>query len=88
MVKCWSVSLLFADDTALLAGNAEDMKRSPQCLQAWHEGWSVKANVEKSAVMHMRKGGWIDVLTLSTNINKDEIPLVPTYKYLGYMARS
>ena len=45
-------SLLFADDTELLA---EDMRRSLQCLQSWCEEWSAKVNVEKSAIMHMRK---------------------------------
>ena len=48
-------SLLFADDTVLLAENAEDMRRSLQCLQFWCEEWSVEINVEKSAMMHMRK---------------------------------
>ena len=50
-------SLLFVDDTDLLAENAEDMKRSLQCLQTWCEKWSVKINMEKSAMMHMRKRG-------------------------------
>ena len=60
-------SLLFADDTALLAENAKIMRRSLQCLQAWCERRSVEINMMKSAVMHMRKRGVdIDVLTLST----------------------
>ena len=50
-------SLLFVDDMALLAENAEDMKRSLQCLQAWCEKWSVEINAEKSVMMHMRKRG-------------------------------
>ena len=35
-------SLLFADDTVLLAENAEDMKRSLQCLQSWCEKRSIE----------------------------------------------
>ena len=45
-------SLLFADDTVLLAESAEDMRKSLQCLQSWCEEWSVRINVEKSAMMH------------------------------------
>lgn len=74
-------SLLFADDTVLLAGNAKDIKRSLQCLQTWYERWSVEANVERSAVMHMRIRG-MGRCSDSFSIDKDEIPLVPTCKYL------
>ena len=75
-------SLLFADDTALLAENAEDMKRSLQCLQAWCEKWFVEINAEKSAMMHMRKRG-ADGCSDTFNIGENEIPFVSTYKYLG-----
>ena len=47
-------SVLFANDTVLLAESAEDMKRSLQCLQPWCEEWSVELNGEKSALMHMK----------------------------------
>ena len=47
--------LLFADDTALLAESADDMRKSLQCLQSWCEKWSVEINVEKSVVMHEKK---------------------------------
>ena len=56
--------LLFADDTALLAESADDMRKSLQCLQSWCEKWSVEKNVEKSAVMHMKKEGLISVLII------------------------
>ena len=63
-------SLLFADDTALLAENAEDMKRSLQCLQAWCEKWSVEIKAEKSAMRHMRKRG-ADGCSDTLNIGED-----------------
>ncbi len=42
-------SLLFADNTVMLAESAEDMRKSLQCLQTWCEEWSVEINVEKTA---------------------------------------
>ena len=43
-------SLLFADDTMLLAESAKDMRRSLQCLQSWCEEWCMEINGEKSAI--------------------------------------
>ena len=63
-------SLLFADDTALLAESADDMRKSLQCLQSWCEKWSVEINVEKSVVMHMRKEGLISVLINSELVTR------------------
>ena len=75
-------SLLFADDTVLLAESAEDMRKSLQCLQSWCEEWSVRINVEKSAMMHMRKKR-VDRCEATFKIGMDEIPWVSSYKYLG-----
>ena len=66
-------SLLFVNDTALLAENVEDMKRSPL-----YEKWSVEINEEKSVTMHMRKIG-ADRCSDTLNIGEDEIPLVSTF---------
>ena len=74
--------LLFADDTALLAESADDMRKSLQCLQSWCEKWSVEINVEKSAVMHMRKSG-INKCAEQFRIGDEVLPWVSTYKYLG-----
>ena len=84
-VRCGGMlvsSLLFADDTVLLAESAEDMKRSLQCLQSWCEEWSVEINVEKSAMMHMRKRR-VNRCSVTFEIGVDEIPWVCSYKYLG-----
>ena len=75
-------SLLFADDTVLLAESAEDMRKSLQCLQSWCEEWSVRINVEKSAMMHIRKKR-VDRCAATFKIGMDEIPWVSSYKYLG-----
>ena len=74
-------SLLFADDTVLLAESAEDMRRSLQCLQSWCEEWSMEINGEKSAMMHMRKRR-VDRCA-ATWCGMDEIPWVSSCKYLG-----
>ena len=62
-----------------LAENAEDMRRSLQCLQSWcSEEWSVEINVEKSAMMHMRKKR-VDRCAATFKIDMDVIPWVSSY---------
>ena len=68
-------SLLFVDDTVFLAENAEDMRRSLQCLQSWCEEWSMEINVEKSDMMYMRKKR-VDRCAATFKIGMDEIPWV------------
>ena len=48
------------------------------------EEWSVEINVEKSAMIHMRKKR-VDRCAAAFNIDMDEIPWVSSYKYLGYV---
>ena len=69
---------LFADDTVFLAESAEDMRSSLQCLQSWCEEWSVEINVEKSAMMHMRKKR-VNRCAATFKIGVDEIPWVSSY---------
>ena len=52
------------------------------CGGTWCEEWSVEINVEKSALMHMRKKR-VDRCAASFNIGMNEIPWVSSYKYLG-----
>ena len=74
-------SLLFADDKALLAENAENMRRSLQCLQAWCERWSVEINVMKSAVIH-NNNPYLLVLT-ETWLGLRESAFLPGYTWVG-----
>ena len=80
-------SVLFADDTVLLAESAEDMRRSPQYLQHWCEEWSMEINGEKSALMHMRNRR-VDRCAAIFKTSRDEIPWVSSYAYLGCVLMS
>ena len=49
-------ALLYADDAVLLAENEEQVKRGLKVLEEWCKEWGVEVNVEKSGVMHIRRG--------------------------------
>ena len=73
-------SVLFADDTVLLAESAEDMRRSLQCLQPWCEEWSVEINGEKSALIHMSNKR-VDRCVDTFKMSRDE--MLPLIRILG-----
>ena len=50
-------ALLYADDKVMFAEDEEMLRRALVVLGKWCEEWSVKVNVDKCGVMHMRKKG-------------------------------
>ena len=50
-------ALLYADDAVIFAENEELMRRGLDVLAEWCTEWSVKINVEKCGVMHVRRKG-------------------------------
>ena len=50
-------ALLYADDAVIFAEDEELMRRGLDILAEWCEEWSVKVNVEKCRVMHVRRKG-------------------------------
>ena len=50
-------ALLYADDAVIFAEDEELMRRGLDILAEWCEEWSMKINVEKFRVMHMRRKG-------------------------------
>ena len=72
-----------ADDAVLLAENEEQVKRGLKVLEEWCKEWGVEVNVEKSGVMHIRRGIKRTVETFF--VNDERIGVVEEYKYLGCM---
>ena len=47
--------LLYADDAVMFAEDEKSMRLGLNVLMGWYREWSVEVNVEKCAVMHMRR---------------------------------
>ena len=75
-------SLLYADDAVIFAENEELMRRGLDVLAEWCTEWSVKVNVEKCGVMHMRKKG-VKRSDGGFLVGGEVIKVVEEYKYLG-----
>ena len=74
-------ALLYADDAVIFAEDEELMRRGLDILAEWCEEWSVKVNVEKCEVMHMRRKGVIRS-DERFQVGDEEIKVVEEYKYL------
>ena len=75
-------ALLYADDAVIFAENEELMRRGLDVLAEWCMEWSVKVNVEKCRVMHMRKKG-VKRADGGFLVGGEVIKVVEEYKYLG-----
>ena len=75
-------ALLYADDAVIFAENEELMRRGLDVLAEWCTEWSVKVNVEKCGVMHMRKKG-VKRSDGGFLVGGEVIKVVEEYKYLG-----
>ena len=75
-------ALLYADNAVIFAENEELMRRGLDVLAEWCTEWSVKVNVEKCGVMHMRKKG-VKRSDGGFLVGGEVIKVVEEYKYLG-----
>ena len=75
-------SLLFTDDTLLVASDKEELEKSLDVLVKWCEEWGVKVNVGKSGIMQMRKK-MVERCEMEYKGDKAVVPMVSSYKYLG-----
>jgi hypothetical protein len=48
--------LLYADDLVLLSSTEQGLQQQLDVLHSWCERWKLTVNVEKSKVMHFRRG--------------------------------
>ena len=67
--------MIFAEDEEL-------MRRGLDVLAEWCEEWSVKVNVEKCGVMHLRRKG-VKRSDKRFHVGGEEIKVMEEYKYLG-----
>ena len=75
-------ALLYADDAVIFAEDEELMRRGLNILAEWCEEWSVKVNVEKCGVMHLRRKG-VKRSDERFHVGGEEIKVMEGYKYLG-----
>ena len=76
------LALLYADDMVVLAEDKEMLRKALTELGEWCAEWSVKVNVKKCGIMHMRKKGvkWSEQKFV---MNGEVVQNVVEYKYLG-----
>ena len=75
-------ALLYADDAVIFAEDEELMRRGLKIFAEWCEKWSVKVNVEKCRVMHLRRKG-VKRSDERFHVGGEEIKVMEEYKYLG-----
>ncbi len=76
--------LLYADDVALLAEDAEQLQFMLDILGRWCTRWQLHVNSAKSAVMHFRTPATPQSASVFT-CGQQAIPTVTKYKYLGLL---
>ena len=75
-------ALLYADDAVIFAEDEELMRRGLDVLAEWCEEWSVKVNVEKCGMMHLRRKG-VKRSDERFHVGGEGIKVMEEYKYLG-----
>ena len=74
-------SLLYADDTIVLAECPEDLQRALDILKIYCEFWGLDINVRKTKVMIFSRGKIRKMPKF--NFNEETVDVVWDYKYLG-----
>ena len=75
-------TLLYADDTVILAESEEILRTGLRILKEWCNKWSVKINAEKCGILHTRKKG-MKKSDDKFSIDEGAIEVMDHYKYLG-----
>lgn len=75
--------LLYADDIVLIAESKEDLQRLLNILHHWCQQYAMSVNIEKSKVVHFRKGPSIPRSEGPFCLGDKELEVVEKYRYLG-----
>ena len=75
-------ALLYMHDTVIFAEDEKLMRRGLDILAEWCEEWSVKVNVEKCGIMHLRWKG-VKRSDERFHVGGEEVKVMEEYKYLG-----
>ena len=76
-------TILYADDTVLLAESAEELQSELNYFYEYCEKWNLKVNINKSKVMVFSKGRL--PINLNFNMNNMKLEIVSEFIYLGTM---
>ena len=76
-------TILYADDTVLLAESAEELQSELNYFYEYCEKWNLKVNTNKSKVMVFSKGRL--PINLNFKMNNMELEIVSEFIYLGTM---
>ena len=74
-------TILYADDTVLLAESVDDLQEQLNCLSEYCNLWKLKVNVDKSKVMVFTKGRLPNNVTFT--YNDIVLDIVNEFNYLG-----
>ena len=74
-------ALLYADDAVIFAEDEELMRRGLNILAEWCEEWSVKVNVEKCRVVHLKRKD-VKRSDESFHVGGEDIKVMEEYKYI------
>lgn len=80
-------TLLFADDTVVIAPNAGQLRKKIQVLEQYFDKWDLIVNMEKTKVVVFRKGGRLEK-DLKFHYKDNAIEKVDEYVYLGVLMTS
>jgi hypothetical protein len=75
--------LLYADDIVLLSDTEKGLQLMLNTLNTWCEENNMLVNLEKSKIMHFRKGPKTTKSCFKFKLGKDVMDFVSEYKYLG-----
>ena len=76
-------TILYADDTVLLAESAEELQSELNYFDEYCEKWNLKVNTNKSKVMVFSKGRL--PINLNFKMNNMELEIVSEFIHLGTM---
>ena len=75
--------LLYADDIALVAPDENSLQRMLDCLNDWCLQWQLVVNIDKSQVVHFRRGPSVPRSGFNFKCGQSELQTVEKYRYLG-----
>ena len=79
-------TILYADDTVLLAESAEELQSELNYFYEYCEKWNLKVNTKKSKDMVFSKGRL--PINLNSKMNNMELEIVSEFIHLGTMFQS
>ncbi len=74
------VILVYADDIVILAKNEQDLQKLLDIIHRWSQEWQMMVNVEKTKIVHFRKGPSIPITEATFQYGEQQIQVVDRYR--------